>query len=142
MSRSKRLFGVANAAPVDVSRLKAAKEFAGATTTVPTLHDLIFLENRNLHLHETPPHQSSSIRFSCYTSNLRKPSPKNCYNCPSNVILLQLETKRHRNCPPISGTLSFCVRPSVELLSCAWRLTIRSFTDGVVASIPPELSNF
>src|SRR3954447_25198221 len=77
MSRSKRLFGVANAAPVDMSRLKAAKEFTGATTTVPTLHDLIFLESRNLHIHETPPHQTSSIRFSCYTSNLRMPSPKN-----------------------------------------------------------------
>src|SRR5712671_447201 len=32
-SRSKRLFGVANAAPVEVSRLKAAKEFMGAATT-------------------------------------------------------------------------------------------------------------
>src|SRR3954469_1305954 len=36
-SRSKRLFGVANAAPVEVSRLKAAKEFTGAATTVLTL---------------------------------------------------------------------------------------------------------
>src|SRR6266446_6406839 len=35
-SRSKRLFGVANAAPVEVSRLKAVKEFTGAATTVLT----------------------------------------------------------------------------------------------------------